>query len=694
MEFSKITANLDSQELTFEAGIMAKQANGAVVVQLKGTVVLVTACMSKEPAESVDFFPLTVDYQEKTYAAGKIPGGFFKREGRPKDIEILSARVVDRSIRPLFPEGLRNRIQIVCIVLSSDAEHDPNILAINGASCALSISDIPFQGPIAAVRVAKTKEGFILNPTYKQREKASLDIIISGNKDKIQMIEARAQEAEEDTVLEAIKFGHTYIKKLIKTQEEFRKKVGKEKITPQLFEIESSILKKVEEKVKETLPELYAKVNKEERHTKRDALLDELYKEFEAQEIETSLIKTAFEKIEKDYVRKKLLKEKVRPDGRNPHDIRALSCQVNVLPRTHGSALFSRGQTQSLAVTTLGTTADEQMIEALDGQTFKHFMLHYIFPPFSVGEVSPLRGPSRREIGHGALAEKALEAIIPQKDKFPYTIRVVSEILESNGSSSMASVCAATLSLMDAGVPIENPVAGIAIGLVTDKNSSLLLVDIAGIEDHHGDMDFKVAGTEKGITVIQLDLKIHGIDLSLLKEGFILAKKSRIHILDKMKQALNLPRAKVSEFAPKIKNIKINPEKIGELIGPGGRTIRKIISQAEVAIDIDDEKAEVTISAESEEALNKGIKMVEEIIQELEIGKIYQAKVVKITNFGAFCEIGPNKSGLLHISEISSDYVKNVSDYLKEGDIIKVKVKGIDEQGKVTLSKKQADQES
>ena len=687
-------ANLLSGEVIFETGRLATQANGAVLVQLKGTVVLTTACMSKEPQQEIDFFPLTVDYQEKTYAAGKIPGGFFKREGKPKDIEILSARVVDRSIRPLFPKGLRNSVQVVCIVLSSDAENDPDILAINGASAALTISDIPFQGPIGAARIGKDSEGFIINPTYNQREKSLLDIIVTANKEKILMIEAKATQEKEEVILEALKFAHAYIQKLIAAQEELKEKIGKEKLSPQLFKLDSEFLNKLKEKSVSFLENLYKKESKEERENLRRTFLEELKNAEEFQEIEEETLKNGLTEIEKEFVRRKILTEKIRPDKRGPHQLRPIWCQVKVLPRTHGSAIFTRGQTQSLAVTTLGTTSDEQLVEALEGQTFKHFMLHYSFPPFSVGEVSPLRAPSRREIGHGALAEKAIEPVIPKKEKFPYTIRVVSEILESNGSSSMASVCAATLSLMDAGVPIEEPVAGIALGLIKEENTHLILVDIAGIEDHSGDMDFKIAGTKKGITAIQLDLKISGIDYKIIEESLSLAKKVRLQILEKMLQVLDKPRKNISEFAPKIKYLKINPEKIGELIGPGGRTIRKIINQTGVAIDINDENGEVTISAENEEALNKGIKMVEEITKELEVGKIYPAKVTRITNFGAFCEIAPGKIGLLHISEISSNFVKNVSDYLKEGDIIQVKITQMDQQGRITLSKKQADEEN
>lgn len=693
MEFS-VSSVINNKHISIESGRLAKQANGSVLVKSGGTVVLVTACMSQEVREGVDFFPLIVDYQEKTYAAGRIPGGFFKREGRPKDLEILSARLVDRSIRPLFPEGMRNEVQIVCIVVSSDAENDPDILAVNGASSALTISDIPFEGPLGAARVIKKGEEFIINPTYKEREEASLDLIVSATQEKILMIEAKANRVSEEVILKGISLAHNYIRELITKQEELRKKVGGPKKKIEFFKEDEGLLEEIKTNYNFLFSNIYVHKDKEKREEARREAISFLKEKLQREDLDEGMIKSCFYKLEKKFVRKKIREEKIRPDGRRPSELRPIWCQVRVLPRTHGSAVFSRGQTQSLAVTTLGTSSDQQMIEALEGQSFKHFILHYSFPPFSVGEVSPLRGPSRREIGHGALAEKSLEFLIPSREVFPYTIRVVSEILESNGSSSMASVCAASLSLMDAGVPIEEPVAGVALGLISEPDSYLLLVDISGIEDHCGDMDFKVAGTERGITAIQLDLKIQGIDYPVLKEALNKAREARMEILEKMRAVISQPRSRISEFAPKIKQVKINPDKIGELIGPGGRTIRKITSQTQVTIDIDDEEGVVTISADNERSLEEGVRLVEEICQDLEVGKIYKAKIVKITNFGAFCEIFPGgKSGLLHISEISSDFVKNINDYLKEGQIIKVKVIGIDESGRVTLSKKQVDKE-
>ncbi|MFC1514639.1 polyribonucleotide nucleotidyltransferase [Candidatus Omnitrophota bacterium] len=689
MKNSKTQATLDSGNIVFSTGDLAKQANGAVLVELNDTVILVTACMSKDAREEIDFFPLLVDYQERTYAAGRIPGGFFKREGRPKDIEILSGRIVDRTIRPLFPEGMRNSVQVVCTVLSSDAEHDPDILAVNGASCALAISNIPFNGPIAAVRVIKTKDGLLLNPTYKQREEAEIDLLITGNKEKIMMLEADADSTDEETALEAIKFGHGYIKELITAQENMVKEVGRAKKEVTYYKPSETLVNSLKNKASDAISKIAALTEKEEKAPLRKDLIDELTKTPEFAETDPKLIKQALEKIEKQIVRTTILKDKKRPDGRKPHDLREISCQVGVLPRTHGSAIFTRGQTQALAVTTLGTTADEQMIEALEGKSYKSFMLHYSFPPYSVGETSFLRGPSRRETGHGALAEKSLKPLLPSKDDFPYTIRVVSEILESNGSSSMASVCASTLSMMDAGVPIKEPAAGVAIGLITDGDEHIVLVDIAGIEDYCGDMDFKVAGGAHGITSIQMDLKIAGISHEVLREAMMLSKQTRTKILDIMTKTLDKARAKVSKFAPKIVKLKIQLDKVGELIGPGGRTIKKIISQAGVAIDIDDETCTVTISAEKEEALNKGVKMVEEIIRDLEIGKVYKARVAKIMNFGAFCDIGPTKSGLIHVSELSNNFVKSVRDVVSEGDELEVKVINIDDQGKVNLSLKQ-----
>lgn len=693
MALFQTSAQLDNSKITFDTGVVAKQANGSVLAHLNETSVLTTACLEDAPFENASFFPLIVNYQEKTYAAGKIPGGFFKKEGRPKDAEILCSRVIDRSIRPLFPEGMRNGIQVIATVLSSDAENDPDILAINAASCALTISDIPFSGPIGAVRIIHTEDkGFTVNPSYEEREQAKLDLVVVGKDDNVLMLEGNAKEIDEKTSLEAIKIAQKYIKELISAQQTLKEKTGKEKTEVPLPQENTELLNKIRERYAKKLEEAGPKKTKKEQSEVKNAFLKKLEEEFVSEEVSAEKINKTFHTAEEEIMRKKILETKIRPDGRKPDQLRDISCEAKVFPRTHGSALFTRGETQSLAITTLGTTSDEQMIEALEGQSYKHFMLHYSFPPFSVGEVSPLRGPSRREIGHGALAEKALRPLLPEKEDFPYTIRVVSEILESNGSSSMASVCAATLSLMDAGVPLQNPCAGIAMGLVKDNNNHLILADIAGVEDHCGDMDFKIAGTSKGITAIQLDMKIQGVEYNILEEGFSLAKEKRSQILNKMNQVLETPRKQVSEFAPKIKYIKIDPDKVGALIGPGGKNIKGIIKEANVSVDINDDRSTVTVAGETEEALSKGLKMVNDLIKDVEVGEIYDAKVRKITNFGAFCELLPGKDGLLHVSEISSDFVKDVSSVLKEGDIVKVKVIKIDEEGRINLSKKQVDE--
>jgi polyribonucleotide nucleotidyltransferase len=676
------------EDLILETGKFAKQANGAIVIQYGGTVVLVTACMSKNTKEGQDFFPLTVEYQEKTYAAGRIPGGFFKREGRPSESEILTSRLIDRPIRPLFPKGMINEVQIMAIVLSSDGENDPDILAVTGASAALSISDIPFNGPLAGCRVALMDDGFILNPKYNDLEKADLDLVIVANSDGIVMLESKAREISEEKYLEAVKFGYDSLKDIIKFQEEFIKKFGKEKSEVSYKQIDPELKKSVEELSLERLKDIYKLATKEKREEQVGILAKDLEEKLVNEKYTTADVKLALVEIEKNEVRSNILKNKVRVDGRSFTEIRPITCEVSVLPRTHGSSLFTRGQTQSLAVTTLGTGEDEQMIEALEGEKYKSFMLHYSFPPFSVGETAPVRGPGRREIGHGALAEKAILAVMPTKEKFPYTIRVVSEILESNGSSSMATVCAATLALMDAGVPIKDTVAGIALGLVKEKDKAAILTDIAGLEDHFGDMDFKVAGTKNGVTAVQLDLKIDGISIDLLKECLTQAKDARFIILEKMNAALSSPREELSSYAPRIEVLKINTEKIGELIGPGGKTIKAIIASTGVTVDIKEDGTVLVGSsdaAKSEEA----IKMIKSITEDIVVGQVYLAKVKKIMPFGAFCEIAPRKEGLVHISELAEHFVKNIDEVVKVGDELKVKVIGIDELGRINLSRKQ-----
>jgi len=693
MKNSNLSVKFGRQDLILETGKIAKQANGSVTVQYGGTVVLVTACMSREIREGQDFFPLTVEYQEKTYAAGRIPGGFFKREGRPSESEILTARLIDRPIRPLFPEGFLNEVQIMAIVLSSDGENDPDILSVIGASAALSISDIPFVGLLACCRVGRVNNEFILNPTYAELEGSDLDVVVAASAKGVIMLESKAKEVSEEIFLEAVNFGFNNLQSIISLQEKFMQEFGKPKAKIQFKKIEPKLLEKVEELSIEKLKEIYKLSTHDERVEGIHLLTKELESNLAGDEYTPADIKMALNEVEKLQVRRKILKDNTRIDGRGFKEIRPITCEVSVLPRTHGSSLFTRGQTQSLAVTTLGTGQDEQLIEALEGEKYKSFMLHYSFPPFSVGETAPVRGPGRREIGHGALAEKALLAVMPSKDKFPYTIRVVSEILESNGSSSMATVCAATLSLMDAGVPIKDTVGGIALGLIKEDKKAVILTDIAGLEDHFGDMDFKVAGTKSGVTAVQLDLKIDSIDIDLLKACLLQAKEARQFVLDKMNAALAKPREELSSYAPRIEILKINPEKIGGLIGPGGKTIKAIIASTGTSIDIQDDGTVLVGSTDvvkSEEA----IKMIKAITEDIEVGRIYVAKVKRITNFGAFCEIAPGKDGLVHVSELADRFVKNVEDVVKIGDEIKVKVIGIDELGRINLSKKQVPSEN
>ncbi|MDD5116924.1 MAG: polyribonucleotide nucleotidyltransferase [Candidatus Omnitrophica bacterium] len=691
MQNKSLKIKFGKNDLVLETGRLAKQANGSVMVTYGGTVVLVTACMSRELREGQGFFPLTVEYQEKTYAAGRIPGGFFKREGRPSESEILTSRLIDRPIRPLFPEGLLNDVQVMAIVLSSDGENDPDIFALFGASAALSISNIPFNGPLAACRVARVNNEFVLNPTYAELESSDLEVIVTGNANGVVMLESRANEVSEDIYFEAVKFGMDSLKPVLAMQGEFCRLYGQPKAQVELKLVSPALIQKIESLSKEKLNEVYKLSTKEEREEEIALLLKDLEAKLAGEDILAADIRAGLHEIEKKQVRRMVVEENKRIDGRSFKEIRPISCEVSVLPRTHGSGLFTRGQTQSLAITTLGTGEDEQMIEALEGEKKKSFMLHYNFPSFSVGETKPVRGPGRREIGHGALAEKALLAVMPSKEKFPYTVRVVSEILESNGSSSMASVCAAALSLMDAGVPIKEAVGGVALGLVKEGNKEVILTDIAGLEDHFGDMDFKVAGTRSGVTAVQLDLKINGISLELLKKCLEQSKEARLFILDKISAALSAPRQELSSFAPRIDVVKINTEKIGELIGPGGKNIKAIIAATGASIDINDDGTVLvgsTDAAKSEAA----IKMIKAIAEDVEVGRIYMGKVKRIMPFGVFVEIAPRKEGLVHVSELSATFVKKVDDVVKVGDEFKVKVIGIDELGRINLSKKQAEQ--
>jgi len=683
--------NLVNKVLNIETGKLAKQADGAVTVKLGGTVVLVTVVSSRQPKDNIDFLPLFVEYQERTYAAGKIPGGFFKREGKPSEKAILSARLIDRPIRPLFPDGMLNEVQVMAIVLSSDCQNDSDVLAMVGASCALSISDIPFNGPIGSVRVGRVDGKFVVNPTFKDIETSQLDMIVAGTEDKVLMIESGSDQIDEAVVLEALEFARPHIKEIIAVQKKMASEIGRKKREDiKLIEIPDKLSNELRLEAEKKLNDIILLDSKEKRQEAFQELADEMVAKFVTEESGYSQmdVKMALSKIEKDLVRNYILSNKKRVDSRSFTDIRKISCGVGLLPRTHGSGLFTRGQTQALSVTTLGTSADEQMIDALEGETQKTFMLHYNFPPFSVGEIKPIRGPGRREIGHGALAERALKPVMPSKNDFPYTVRVVSDILESNGSSSMATACASTLSLMDAGVPIKAPVAGIAIGLVSNGNDNLTLTDIAGVEDHYGDMDFKVAGTTKGITAIQLDLKTSGIGMDIVKDALKKAKDARLEILDKIAKVIDKPKTNLSEFAPKIVNMKIKTDKIKDVIGPGGRVIKKIIQETGVTIDISDDGS-VQVASTDQDAMDKAIDIIKGITAEAEVGKVYKGKITRIMNFGAFCEILPGKEGLIHISELSNQFVKNVNDVVKVGDEVEVKVIEIDEQNRVNLSRKQ-----
>ncbi|MFQ5952136.1 MAG: polyribonucleotide nucleotidyltransferase [Candidatus Omnitrophota bacterium] len=691
----KVSTKIGREELTIETGKLAKQADGSVTVQYGGTVVLVTCVCSRKPRESMGFFPLTVEYQEKTFAAGKIPGGFFKREGRPSEKAILTCRMIDRPIRPLFPSGMANEVQVVATVLSSDGKNDSDMLALVGASAALSISDIPFNGPIGALRVGLVGGEFILNPAFKEMNESELDLVVVANEGSVIMLEAGSDKISEEKMLEAIKFGHESLKPLIEIQKELSKKIGKKKredIT--IAEVNEELYEKFKKKTPDELKVILQLPSKQQRTEGLDLLEKKLVEDEGGagdEEMEMN-VRLALAKVEKEVVRDYVLKNKKRVDGREFDQIRDLYSDVNILPGTHGSGLFTRGETQALAVTTLGTSSDEQIIDALEGEFMKTFMLHYNFPPFSVGEMRPMRGPGRREIGHGALAEKALKPVVPSKEEFPYTVRIVSEILESNGSSSMATVCASSLSLMATGVPVSNAVSGIAMGLIKEGDDYAILTDIAGAEDHFGDMDFKAAGTKDGVTAVQMDLKIEGISYDILKEAFEKAKKARLEILDHMSKTIAEPQKEISPNAPRIVTIKVKVDKIRDVIGPGGKVIRKIIADTGADINIEDDGTCQVASADKE-SLDKAVGMIEDIIQEPEVGKVYEGKITKIMAFGAFCEFIPGQEGLIHVSELSDKYVKEVADVVKEGQIVKVKLIGIDEQNRVKLSIKQVEED-
>jgi len=702
MAVFKVEREIGGKILSIETGKVAKQADAAVVVRYADTVVLVTVVWA-EPAEGLDFFPLTVDYREKTYAAGKFPGGFYKREGRPTTKEILTMRMIDRPVRPLFPKGFRNEVQIQAMVLSADQQHDPDILAMIGASAALRISSLPWDGPIGAVRVGRIDGQLIVNPTHSQLEYSDLDMVLAGHADAINMIEVGAREIPENELADAIVWGHGYIKQICELIEDLASRCAKEKTwTP--LEKDEELWRKLYERAYQRFVEAKALKSKQERQQATEKVYEDVLQEFcglgdaeaavpaaESPQVlaDPRTVTEYLGQIEATVVQEMVLRQGRRVDGRGPKDLREITCEVGILPRTHGSALFTRGETQALVVTTLGTVQDEQIIDGLTEEYSKKFMLHYNFPPFCTGEVRRIGAPSRREIGHGALAERSLEGILPSPEKFPYTIRVVSDILESNGSSSMASVCGATLSLMDAGVPITRPVAGISIGMMHDDNTEVLLTDIVGEEDHFGDMDFKIAGTEKGITGVQLDLKIRGLRHDLLVKAFQQAREARMQILEKMLQTIDKPRPTISEHAPRILTMRIDPDKIGKVIGPGGKGIKRIEQETGATVEIE-EDGTIIISSIGRESAERAREEIKKVTEEVQVGKIYTGKVVGVRDFGAFIEILPGTDGLCHISELADGYVRDVTDVVKIGDTVKVKVIAIDEQGRVKLSRRQA----
>ncbi|MBP3038362.1 polyribonucleotide nucleotidyltransferase [Bacillaceae bacterium Marseille-Q3522] len=677
------------RKLTVEIGQLAKQANGAALIRYGDTVVLSTATASKEP-KNLDFFPLTVNYEERLYAVGKIPGGFIKREGRPSERAILASRLIDRPIRPLFADGFRNEVQVVSMVMSVDQDCSSEIAAMIGSSLALSISDIPFDGPIAGVYVGRIDGKFIINPTVEQGEKSDIHLVVAGTKDAINMVEAGAKEVPEEVMLEAIMFGHEEIKRLIAFQEEIVAEIGKEKMKVALYELDPDLEKEIRGLCE---AELVKAIQVKEKHARDDAIAEvknNVIAKFDEEEAEEDLIKQVkniLDKLVKEEVRRLITVEKVRPDGRKIDEIRPLSSETGLLPRTHGSGLFTRGQTQALSICTLGALGDVQILDGLGIEEEKRFMHHYNFPNFSVGETGPMRGPGRREIGHGALGERALEPIIPSEKDFPYTIRLVSEVLESNGSTSQASICASTLAMMDAGVPIIAPVAGIAMGLVKSGDYYTILTDIQGMEDHLGDMDFKVAGTEKGVTALQMDIKIDGLSRKILEEALHQARKGRMQILDSMLHTLNQPRKSLSPYAPKILTMTINPDKIRDVIGPSGKQINKIIEETGVKIDIEQDGS-IFISSTDEKMNEKAKKIIEDLVREVEVGQMYLGKVKRIEKFGAFVEIFNGKDGLVHISELAEERIGKVEDVVSLGDEILVKVVEIDKQGRINLSRK------
>lgn len=686
----KVEKEIAGKVISLETGRVAKQADGAVVVQCGDTVVLATAVASKEKKQVTDFLLLTVDYQEKYYASGKIPGGFFRREGRPGERETLVSRLIDRSLRPLFPQDFPSEIQVIASVLSADMENSPDFLGLIGASAALTISDVPFNGPVGAVRVGRINGQFLINPGFSEAGKSDLDLVVAGTADAVMMVEGEGREVPEEVLLDAIELAHKEMQPLIEIQKEMARSVGKEKRVLVQVERDPAVWEGTRAVVLHPLREAVLIPNKTARQERLDAILQVTLQGIgEGNEEREKAIRLAFFELEREEVRRMILEKGIRADGRGPSHIRPITCEVGVLPRTHGSALFTRGETQSLAVVTLGTSEDEQKIDALEGEWTKAFMLHYNFPPFSVGEARPLRGPGRREIGHGALAERALKPVIPGKEEFPYTLRIVSDILESNGSSSMATVCGGTLALMDAGVPIKSPVAGIAMGLIKEGDKTIVISDILGLEDHLGDMDFKVTGTAEGITAIQMDIKIAGITKEVMRQALEQAKVGRMYILNRMLEAIPSSRPSISLYAPRIIMIHVKQDKIREVIGPGGRTVRGIIEKTGVKIDIEDDGT-ISIASPDETAAREAVELINKLTEEVEVGKIYLGKVKRIMDFGAFVEILPKTEGLVHISQLAPFRVKSVTDVLSVGDEVMVKVLEVDREGKIRLSRKEA----
>lgn len=677
------------RKLVVEHGELAKQASGAVLVRYGDSVVLSTVTVSKEPKD-LDFFPLTVGYEERLYAVGKVPGGFIKREGRPTEHAILSARLIDRPIRPLFPDGFRHEVQVVNFILSVDHDCSPEMAAMFGSSLALMISEVPFNGPIAGVQVGRINGQLIINPTVAQKDESDIELVVAGTKHAVNMVEASAKEVPEEDMLEAIMFGHEEIKKLIAFQEEIVREVGKEKMQVELFVVPDEIAQRVRELAFDQLKEAVRIVDKLERQENIDRINESVLQVFEAEGAdETTLkyVKEALHDLLKEEVRRLITKEKIRPDGRALDEIRPLSSKIDILPRAHGSALFTRGQTQVLSVCTLGSISEHQILDGLEEEDNKKFMHHYNFPPFSVGETGRYGAPSRREIGHGALGERALLQVLPSEDEFPYTIRLVSEVLESNGSTSQASICAASMAMMAAGVPIRAAVGGIAMGLVMDGDNYTILTDIQGMEDHLGDMDFKVAGTRKGVTALQMDIKIEGLSREILYEALLQARKGRMQILDHMEQTIAEPRKELSKYAPKVKMIRIKPEKIRDIIGPSGRVINHIIDLTGVTIDIEQD-GRVYVMHKDTAKIDQALAMIEDIVREVEVGQVYTGKVTRIERFGAFVELFNGTEGLCHISELDHRRVRRVEDVVNVGDEIMVKVVEIDPRGRINLSRK------